>query len=185
MTQDRASVIQIIRLQAIVQRFTLVCQAIVQLLEDGFVHSFLDRSAPVSSDALVHLLDEVVIGDHAILSRGHHSHEVVDLIVAKTNLERVEAEPELLPTDHAVTISVEHREGLLEVKVLNVECSSNLVQCLVETLLPQIYCFELVAEICQIHLADALRICDSAQYSVVLHGEGQVQRVDHLFEELD
>lgn len=88
------------------------------------------------SDIGIHLHDEVIVADRVVFLRGHRAHQVVNLIVVEPNLERIKSKPKLLLIDEAVSVAVKHCEGLLQVKVVDVECRGDLVQHFVQPLLP-------------------------------------------------
>ena len=85
------------------------------------------------AEVRVHLQDEVIVGDRAVRTSGHRPHQLVDLVVVESNVQRGEAKAELLGADDTITVSVEHGKGLLQVEVVDVESRGHLVQHLVQS----------------------------------------------------
>ena len=130
-------VIDVVRLQRVIQGLILILQAVVDLLEDCIIYALLKQML-TTADSPVHLGDEVVIGNLAILSRGHHPHQVVYLIVSESNFKRVKSCPELCPVYKPIAIDIKHCKRLLKIKVLQEEGCCNLIKSLVKTDCPEI-----------------------------------------------
>lgn len=92
----------------------------MNLHEDGLVNIIIEQASSVPY-ICIHLCDKVIIADLATWMRAHRSHQVVDLIVANSDFERVEAQAELLTANESITVAVKDLEGLLKVEVLDVE----------------------------------------------------------------
>ena len=133
----------------------------------------------------IHLGDKVVVADGATGLRAHAAHQLIDLIVAKPDLERVKRETELLSTDDAVAVDVEDRESLLQVEVVDVEVRRYLVENFVEAHLPKLLGFKSPAEGMEIDTPKTERICDAAQNPLVLDSQWQVQSVHKCLELTD
>jgi len=181
---DRVVVGVVVDLHRLVEGLTGLLEALSDLGIDLLLNELVQRVAPLSYVG-VHLGDEFIVRDSAVGASCDQTHQVVDLVVGDSDFKRCEALSHLLLRQHTVAIDVEKLEGLLKVKVLDVECRCDLVQSSVEPNHPQVVGFELSAESRQVNFTDALRVCDPPQDSLVLHSKRQVQLVDEVFELLD
>ena len=146
LSEHSVRVLEVAPLQAIVETLSRILKAGGEFKEEGLVDAITKEVASVANVG-VKLVNEIVVGDCAIWLSRHRFHKVIDLIVGETNVEGVEALAELLPVDEAIPVPVEHRECLLQVKVIDEEGSSHLIEHFVQPLLLNLNSLESLAEL--------------------------------------
>ena len=106
----------------------------------------------------------------------------MNLVVGEAELELLNTLSELPCTDGAVVVGVEVRKRLLQVEVLDEESRGDLVKSLIKSHCSQIESFEARTELVQVDLADAPRVSNTAQNSLVLHRQRKIKCLDSLLE---
>jgi hypothetical protein len=79
------------------------------------------QAAATMSNVRVHFRNKFIIGDLAIRGRRYQPHQIVDLVVLYSDLQRSKTLSQLLLRYDAITIDIEELESFLQIEVLNVK----------------------------------------------------------------
>lgn len=157
-------------------------QDTVSNLFENLIFDQVGKTTTAVSDVGVHFRNEVIIGDLAVLGCGDKPHEVVDLIVFNTDFERSKTLPELFLRYNTISVNIKQLEGFLQVEILNVESSCNLVEGLVKPDHPEVLGLEPSTEVLKFNFSNAIRVSNSPQDPLVLNSQRQIEFIDEFLE---